>query len=334
MSISAGEAVRFLPIVMNPYHVETVKGLKLPKGVSTTTITGKSGCYISDLWAPLCYPIRGEYNDYGTIENIPEKTDKDKAELAQFVDAFKEHCLPIELGENEYHDVAVKKFSVDEILGALQEGRCFKLYQSSLPGYADRLLPIAWMMIKESVWQSLLKIDIKKSKEVWHTKGEKDRYSLKGIREGLLESFERINKRNKVDKLLEKKENLEGDELRKAASEILELMKDSHSFMNMTRSRTWHNSPITEPVINENLIDVVTEMEYVYGMMSILRINFAPTTGSGSQCNNYALWSLVNSSWKKLVSKDLKEEREETKKSNAEYKEFLKKEAEKKKKKV
>ena len=62
MRIMSGEAVRFLPIVMNPYNVDEVKGL-VPEFGTPLLFKGNSGCYIGDLWTPLCYPIRGEYDD-------------------------------------------------------------------------------------------------------------------------------------------------------------------------------------------------------------------------------------------------------------------------------
>ncbi len=307
MRIMSGEAVRFLPIVMNPYNVDEVKGLATEFG-SPLLFKGNSGCYIGDLWTPLCYPIRGEYDDYGSVDNIPDTTDKDRAELQQFLDAFKKYCLPIGVGENEYHDAAVKDYSLAEILNSLREGRCFMNHKSTLPQYKDRLVPIAWMMIKESVWQSLLATDVKKSKEVWAYKDDKfDQYSLEGIRQEVTHNINLLKKQHLADQIDPKSATLED------LDELLNLMKEmSESFGGLMgyRFRFWSQSPLSCPPLNENLIDVVTECEYMHTMLSILRINYAPTTGSGSQCDNYRLWKLVYKSWNKIITDDMEKNRE------------------------
>jgi hypothetical protein len=311
MRITAGEKIRLLPIVMNPFHVEEVKGLPKELG-EPMMFKGQSGCYIGDLWTPLCYPIRGEYNDYGSIESIPDKTHKDIAELHQFIEAFKRLCLPIGVGENEYHDVAIKKFTLAEILEGLQEGRCFMKYESDLPQYKDRVVPISWMMIKESVWQSLLAIDIKKSNEVWTREGEEDRYSLEGIKKLVTKSMERAQTLHSLETRLETQERpTDASEQLKLAQECLKLLAESTSMaMSMNRLWFWHQSPLDCPELNSDMIDVVAEMEYVHSMLGILRINYAPTTGSGSQCDNYKLWKLVNRSWSKIITEDIRKHKE------------------------
>lgn len=302
MRIKSGESIRLLPIVMNPFHVHEVKGLSkdIPEQQS---FSGQSGCYIGDLWTPLCYPIRGEYNDYGSIEDVPDSTDKDKAELAQFLGAFKKYCLPIELGENKCHDVSLKDFTLTEILEALQEGRCYMLYKSDLPQYKDRLIPISWMMIKESVWQSLLTTDVKKSGETWKYKEDKfDRYTLDGIKQEITSKMATIKKSHELDKIDPKTASQE--DLKK----LLEAMREmalTFGRISGQSLRFWHNSPLDCPELNERLIDIVAECEYIHTMLGILRINYAPTTGSGSQCDNYRLWKLVNKRWARIINQEL-----------------------------
>ena len=330
MSIRAREAVRFLPIVQNPYHIGEVHRFSVKKGESVPLcLTGRSGCYIGDLWTPLCYPIRGNYNDYGTIEDIPDKTLRDGAEIDQFVTAFKEYCVKLEMGPNKYHDAPIKDFTLPEILEALQEGRCFMNYHSDLPQYKDRLVPIAWMMIKESVWQSLLEVDIIKSGETWKMKGEPDHTSLKGIKAALVGGIGKRLERKKQEELLQKMENktITPEE----TNQVLESLKASMGMSaNGYRVRTWNNSPIDGPSIDEYTVEVAAEMDYVHSMMSILRISFQPTTGSGSQCDNYKLWKLVNKKWDGIVKGVLKERAEEEKKWRQEEKEDEAKEAAKK----
>ena len=282
ISISGGEAVRFLPIVQNPYHIEKIDGFPCKDGEETPIVLkGRSGCYIEDLWVPLCYPIRGVYNDYGTIEDIPEKSEKDVAELNQFIDAFKKYCVPLDIGENKCHDIAIEEFTIENILEALQEGRCFMRYESDIDEKPIRIVPIAWMMIKETVWH----IDIKKSGETRQSKDETDHITLKGIKTCLSEIADK-----------------------------------SISHENYYQLKTWNMTPIDAPILTKDLLDVASEMEYIHSMMSILRISFQPTTGSGSQCDNYKLWKLVNKSWNGIITKELKEIAEQEKKWKIESK--------------
>jgi hypothetical protein len=325
MVIRAGEAVRFLPIVQNPYHVGEVHGFPVKEGEALPmSLKGRSGCYIGDLWSPLCYPIRGNYNDYGSIEDIPDKTFRDGAEIDQFVAAFKEYCVKLEMGPNEYHDAPIKEFTLPEILEALQEGRCFMNYHSDLPQYKDRLVPIAWMMIKESVWQSLLEVDVKKSGETWQMKGEPDHTTLNGIKEGIKGIANKGMSRQKQDALMKKIED------KTITPEDTKFLLDALSTQISTRYyqiRTWHSSPIDPPQVNEYLLDVAAEMDYIYSMMNILRINFAPTCGSGSQCDNYKLWKLVNKKWDGIIKDVLKERAEEERQWRKQEKEDEAKEA-------
>lgn len=305
MSIRAGEAIRLLPIVQNPYHIGEVSGFPVKNGEPLpVALKGNSGCYIGDLWIPLCYPIRGNYNDYGTIEDVDETTPRGKAEMTQFVAAFKEHCVPLEVGENEYHDSKIKDFTLAEILEALQEGRCFMNYKSEIPNKPIRLVPIAWMMIKETVWQSLLATDVKKSGEVWEREGEDDRITVKGIRTSLAKISNKGVTGERREELMQKLENktITSEE----TTLLFEALKTSlgNSYYQM---RTWHMSPIDAPLFTNDLLDTAAEMEYVHTMMSILRISFAPTTGSGSQCDNIKLWKLVNKNWLSIIAVEMAE---------------------------
>lgn len=286
MAIYAGEPVRFLPIVQNAWHFEEQGGF--PNGESPLLLKGSSGVYISDLWVPFCLPIRGEYNDYGTIENIPENTQQDKAELSQFIEAFKKNAIPLELGENEYHDTPLKNFTLEEILEALQEGRVFSRYRGA---GKDIILTVSWMMIKESVWESLLNMDILKTDEgsfykMCIKRDGGDTITRKGIRAAIKKKceFNRISKSAN------------------GAKELIEIMRDVDAGY---RTRMWDHAPHEfRAPFNDDLIDTFADAEYVHSILSLLRINYAPTTGSGSQNSNYKLWKDTFVKWKKIAHKD------------------------------
>lgn len=307
MTIYAGEPVRFLPIVQNPYHFQKQGGF--PNGESPLLMKGASGVYISDLWVPLCLPIRGEYNDYGTIENVPEKTDKDKAELEQFINAFKKHAIQLDVGENDCHDVKVKNFTLEEILEALQEGRVYTQYRGN---GKDLTLVVSWMMIKESVWQSLLETDILKTDDCSFykmcLKDRPDTLTRKGIRSAVNKQFKTRVEREELEKKVIRgaaagdcnKEYM--DSLRGL---IAELRDDLTSGFGGYRSKVWSYAPSQYcPVLNEHLVDTMVDMEYAHSILSLLRINYAPTCCSGSQSGNHKLWKNTMTMWKKIAHKD------------------------------
>ena len=79
-------------------------------------------CYATHLYKPLLLPFVTEYNDYGGGENSSGVT------FPIVMNAIKECLHEMEVGENQYHDIAVKKDKFDEALffEAVHEGRLFK----------------------------------------------------------------------------------------------------------------------------------------------------------------------------------------------------------------
>jgi hypothetical protein len=79
-------------------------------------------CYATHLYKPLLLPFVTEYNDYGGGENSSGVT------FPIVMNAIKECLHEMDVGENEYHDIAVKKDKFDEALffEAVHEGRLFK----------------------------------------------------------------------------------------------------------------------------------------------------------------------------------------------------------------
>lgn len=78
------------------------------------------GCYSSFHASPAPLLIYGKYNDYGSVEDISEGLT-----LNILVDSIKDKLVEMDLGENEFHDVEVKKkdFDVEKLLEAAWEGR-------------------------------------------------------------------------------------------------------------------------------------------------------------------------------------------------------------------
>lgn len=75
-------------------------------------------CYSTALWRPTLLPFLSEYNDYGGGENSHDN-------INYIIDALKERVVEMDVGENQYHDIAVKADQMNEdlLFEAIHEGR-------------------------------------------------------------------------------------------------------------------------------------------------------------------------------------------------------------------
>lgn len=91
-------------------------------------LTGyRSHCYASAFYQPLITPFLAKYNDYGAGEECTG------AIIEPFLMALKSIMVEHDVGENQYHDIAVKKdkMDIDLFFEAIHEDRLqIKNYQS------------------------------------------------------------------------------------------------------------------------------------------------------------------------------------------------------------
>ena len=103
LPIEARDPVRFMLLTENRYG-----GLR-------------HACYVTSAWQPRTVPLRAEYNDYGSIENIQESLSE-----RVFFKLFDLDVVEKGVGDNQCHDVHVRKgMSRAEWLEALWEARVF-----------------------------------------------------------------------------------------------------------------------------------------------------------------------------------------------------------------
>src|SRR5262245_43244010 len=101
---------------------------------------------VNSIWEPLTLPIRGKYDDYGSIEDIEEGGVSDA-----FFAALDRRAIEREVGENSVHDVAVARgMSRKDWLQALWEGRV------QVKGRHQPVVEVVQTMIREDVWQCLV----------------------------------------------------------------------------------------------------------------------------------------------------------------------------------
>lgn len=93
-------------------------------------------CYSTHMFKPLLLPFETEYNDYGGGENSSGPG------LSIIMEAIKENLHEMEVGENEYHDIAVKKegFNDSVFFEAVHEGRLFREGHHSDPVRLDYVM--------------------------------------------------------------------------------------------------------------------------------------------------------------------------------------------------
>lgn len=75
-------------------------------------------CYSTAFWRPTLLPFLSQYNDYGGGENSHKN-------INYILDGLKSKLVEMDIGENQYHDIAVKADEMNEelLFEAVHEGR-------------------------------------------------------------------------------------------------------------------------------------------------------------------------------------------------------------------
>lgn len=172
MPIHYGDKIRLIFITKNP----------------TSPDYHDSGfCYSSDMYGAYGLPLKGIYNDYGSIDKI-EKT----ASVALLTDAFKAHCQdrPKAAGKGwDREEFETSKIDLDYIFDKIHDGavkisndmiRCIyaAVAANSTPdeGPAPKLLNVGYVMCLEESYLALLGVTL----EGWNGSYNLSRYKQDG----------------------------------------------------------------------------------------------------------------------------------------------------------
>mgnify|MGYP003403373811 CR=1 FL=1 len=99
--IEVGDNVRWYALTENPY-------------------SDRSVCYPHDLWFPRSWPVRAQYNDYGSICEYDVKSPS----VVSIVEMLKLDLIELGTGDNTCHDIPTKiGMDFDSILDTIQERR-------------------------------------------------------------------------------------------------------------------------------------------------------------------------------------------------------------------
>jgi len=160
LPILVGEKVRFLLLVKNPLHSKSERKIRVEEldqaqsidqfGYQPINECGQEFCYSTEAWSPSFVPIRGTYNDYGSVENL----DTSSLNWLIWMDRINNEIFPLKQGPNQYHDLATyKNMPLEHLLDVLRSGRL--LFSDD---YTKSPTPVCQTMIREDVYQNLLDI--------------------------------------------------------------------------------------------------------------------------------------------------------------------------------
>lgn len=135
----------------------------------------RSHCYSTALYQPVIIPFVADYNDYGAGEDCKGVA------LNLTMEELRRELVELEVGENQYHDIAVKRdaFDVDLFFEAVHENRLF------VRGMGENNRPIFFTMVRKDVadrmWNEWT-FDMWKGSEGVVPEGfESDKYYIKNV---------------------------------------------------------------------------------------------------------------------------------------------------------
>ena len=135
----------------------------------------RSHCYSTALYQSMLMPFEAKYNDYGAGENCHGVA------LDLFVEEMRRELVELDVGENKYHDIAVKKddFDIDKFFEAVHEDRLF------VKGWGTSNRPVYFTMIRKDVvdrmWNEWTFNRWKGSKGTVPDGFESDQYYIKNV---------------------------------------------------------------------------------------------------------------------------------------------------------
>lgn len=104
-------------------------------------------CYSTSLFSPLLLPFESVYDDYGGGE------DSSGPALNIIMNALKHDLVEMEVGENQYHDIAVKRddFTPEKFFEAVHEDRMFVQDR-----FAKEPTPVYFTMFRKDIVDHIL----------------------------------------------------------------------------------------------------------------------------------------------------------------------------------
>lgn len=108
-------------------------------------------CHADAYYKPTGFFFKGTYDEYGRLENCTGDFLQDN------IAYIKEHLIEMELGENEYHDIAVTKDLMDDkfLFEAVHENRLFLKNPTHGRFGGNKELDVHILYIKKSIYEGI-----------------------------------------------------------------------------------------------------------------------------------------------------------------------------------
>jgi hypothetical protein len=245
-----------------------------------------SYCYPWGQYSLLGVPFRAEYNDYGWIEDIDEA---DTVMLQMVIEELRSNLVEIEQGENEYHDIEVKKRDLDiELIGeAIHENRL------RITGWGENVASVGIMMVHEHLFEHMI------ANTRWTDWTWPDGYNGKSVK---------ITQQYNVDAMVQKMAEIINSEKTKARSRFFR----SDALDRYTREITFARDILTEfmdsnvPTYDPNFQKFLKGLAYnniLMEMMSEMRMGIGPQSGAGSQQGEYHQYEALIAAMQSTMAK-------------------------------
>jgi hypothetical protein len=285
-------------------------------------------CYSTAFWSPCLLPFYSKYGDYG------RGADDSGVTLPYLMAGIKEQLIEMELGDNEYHDIEIKrdKFDIELFYEAVHEGRLFK---SDWRG--DKQM-IDFVMIRKDIADDIL-ANFQREQYVGHGEGDcgyDNSYKLvtfAKILEDLPEFMAKLSEFLAPEEGLDDKANdaLLRMKFMGGLSTVFKY-EDSNLVGKWIRGDGYRFSRLAEP--NEIVIDLMqagkvkeaTEVmvellkgNYITSFMEMTRRNWSPAGHEGSQCNETHGYRIMAEATLRAIDRERKKYLEEV---DDEYSEF------------
>ena len=109
-----------------------------------------SYCYSDSTWQPIPLTFHGTYNDYGAVQNC------EGLALPTILTAIRDNLVEFEVGENEYHDIEVKKdgFDAAALFEADHEGRLYIKNEIRMADSPEKLR-VKHIVVRKDVYDTI-----------------------------------------------------------------------------------------------------------------------------------------------------------------------------------
>jgi len=239
---------------------QEVKGLLIVKKNDQTG----SSCYIDDWWKPIGLPIDIKYADYGNFELV----NPDDSNAARLLEYLKDNAIPMEQGDNKYHDLPVvpSEFTWEKVNDIIHEERLMLKNYSKIKQY------VAWFPIHPIVYEALVR--------PFYAWGIQDAEHLRTT-ESTMENIRGAFNYTETESESNIKDSVEDKAKHAVVSDMLKDMNLRNELDKVFGSFSGMEHFIVED--DDHSIKVGAELVHMKGSMNRLRIPFNPVTGLGGQ---------------------------------------------------